>query len=179
MWEQGEEDDQEDWNIDYFGKIAKTKESARAKEKERKAKEEETETQATEDSKENAMGVKKWDTGQATGSKKIAHLRSKGKNNIHQVQYDDRSDMANLKKKQTWERSMCALEDVEERKSTIGKLTMVPASVLTPAVMLRTVRRDHDEPEGVGQATQRKHTSKTDRQVQINVMDAHKKSQRL
>ena len=58
----------------------------RAWAKERKAKEE-TQTQATEESKENATGVKKWDTGQASAGRRL--LRSKGKTNIHQVEEDD------------------------------------------------------------------------------------------
>ena len=61
MWidhvEQSEEHDQDDWNIDCFGRTAKGIGKGKGKEKERKAKEE-TETPPREDSKENDTGVK-------------------------------------------------------------------------------------------------------------------------
>ena len=71
MWidhvEQGDDGDQEDWNVDYFGRTARGR--ARAKGKDRKAKEQtETETLATEDSKEHAIGVKRWNTEQANAA---------------------------------------------------------------------------------------------------------------
>ena len=73
----------------------KTIESASAKEKERMAKEE-TDTQTRKDSKENAARVKKYDTRQANATRRRLIFRSKGKNNVHQVEED----------------STCALEDV-------------------------------------------------------------------
>ena len=103
----------------------KTTESGRAKEKERKAKKE-TDTQARTDSKENAAPVKKYDAGQANATRRRLTFRSKGKNNIHQVEED----------------STCALEDVEEgkndaSKSTTSKITKTPVTGLTPAIMLK------------------------------------------
>ena len=96
----------------------KTTESGRAKEKGRKAKKE-TDTQARKDSKENAARVKKYDTGQANATRRRLIFRSKGKNNIHQVEED----------------STCALEDVEEgkndaSKSTTNKITKTPTIML-------------------------------------------------
>ena len=70
---QGDDDGQEDWNTDYFGRTAKGKGKRKGRgEKGRKAKEE-TQTQAREDSMKNATGVKNWATEKTNGSKKTAY----------------------------------------------------------------------------------------------------------
>ena len=75
-------------------------------------------------------------------SKKTAYFRRKDKNNIHQAeegdqerhgQLEEETDMGTL--------SVCALEDVGESKndaskSTVTKITTVPASGLTSAIMM-------------------------------------------
>ena len=75
MWidhvKQGDDDDQEDWNIDYF---CREKERARAKEKGRKAKEE-TEMLAKENSWEHALCVRRMEHRASECSKIPAYLR--------------------------------------------------------------------------------------------------------
>ena len=97
-----------------------------------------TETQARDDSKENAIGVKKWDMEQATAAI-IQHIsEAKARTTLIRLKKMTLSDMTNLKKKHTWEHSMyCALEDVEESKNDARKNTTVSASELTPVIMMK------------------------------------------
>ena len=123
---------------------------AKGKDKGKGKAKEGTETQAGEDSKENAAGVKKQDAQQANATRRRLISETKGKNNIRQVEEDDRVqhdqpdeeiDMGTF--------DMYASEDVKDSKndaskSTTSKISKTPATGLTPSKHAQTLRKEHN-----------------------------------
>ena len=143
MWidhvEQCEANDQEDWNIDCFGRTAKCKGEGKVKGEGKKGKGGDGDA-----SKGGFKGKCYWCEEQAHGAseclKMSAFFRCTGENNKNQVEEDDQerhdqpeeeTDMGTF--------DVCALEDVEESrndasKSTMSKITATPATGLTPEI---------------------------------------------
>ena len=78
---------------------------------------------------------KKWDTGQASGARRQHISEATARTTIHQDDLlEEETDMGTLDE--------CVLEDVEESKndaskSTMSKITTVPAPGLTPSIILK------------------------------------------